>query len=63
MYNTGRLVAFVRVLGGGVKGASLKECEAAFLRLSPHVVNKIYQRGRYGSEGCGCRKDLNRTKY
>ena len=29
MYNTGRMVEFVLVLGEGVKGASLKECEAA----------------------------------
>ena len=41
MYNTGRLVVFVRVLGKGVEGASLKECEAAFLRFPPHVVTKI----------------------
>ena len=51
MYNTGRMVVFVRVLGEGVKGAFLKECEAAFLRFLLHVVNKIYQRSRYGSEG------------
>ena len=51
MYNSGRLVVFVPVLGGGVEGASLKECEAAFLRLPPHVVTKIWQGGCYGSEG------------
>ena len=51
MYNTGRLVAFLLVLGKGVERASLKECEAAFLRFPPHVVNKIWQRGRYGSDG------------
>ena len=50
MYNTGRMVKFVRVLGEGVKGASLKECVAAFLRFPPHVVTKILQGGRYGSE-------------
>ena len=42
MYNTRRMVAFVLVLGEGVKGASLKECEAAFLRFSTYVVNKIW---------------------
>ena len=51
VYNTGRLVVFLRVLGEGVEGAFLKECEAAFLRFPPHVVNKILQGGRYGSEG------------
>ena len=45
MYNTGRLVVFVLVLGEGVKGASLKECEAAFLWFPIHVVYKIWQRG------------------
>ena len=63
MYNTGRMVEFVLVLGEGVKGASLKECEAAFLRFPPHVVNKIWQRGRYGSERWCCKKDLNTTNY
>ena len=62
VYNTGRMMVFVRVLGKGVKGAFLKECEAAFLRFLPHVVNKIWQRGRYGSEGYCCTTDLNRTK-
>ena len=57
------LVEFFLVLGKGVERASLKECEAAFLRFPPHVVTKIWQRGRYGSEGCGCKKDLNRTNY
>ena len=47
MYNPGKLVVLVRVLGKGVEGASLKECEAAFLRFPTHVVNKIWQRGRY----------------
>ena len=51
MYNTGRMVVFVPVLGEGMERASLKECEAAFLRFPPHVVTKIWQRGRYGSEG------------
>ena len=51
MYNTGRLVVFVRVLGKGVEGAFLKKCEAAFLLFPPHVVSKIWQRGRYGSDG------------
>ena len=31
MYNTDRMVVFIRVLGEGVEGAFLKECEAAFL--------------------------------
>ena len=57
------MVVFVPVLGEGVKGASLKECEAAFLRFPTHVVNKIWQRGRYGSEGCCCQNDLNTTDY
>ena len=51
MYNTGRLVVFVGVLGEGVKGAFLKECEAAFLWFPTHDVDKIWQGGRYGSEG------------
>ena len=50
MYNSGRMVVFVRVLGEGVKGASLKECEAAFLWYPPHVVTKIFQGGRGESE-------------
>ena len=57
------MVVFVRVLGGGVEGASLKEWEAAFLRFLPHVVSKIWQRGRYGSEGWCWEKDLNTTIY
>ena len=61
MYNTERMVVFVRVLGEGVEGAFLEECEAAFLRFAIHVVNNIWQRGRYGSEACCCRKDLNTT--
>ena len=56
MYNTGRMVNFVRVLGEGVKGASLKECEAAFLRFPSHVVTKIQQRGRYESDELCCKK-------
>ena len=51
MYNTDSMVGFVPVLGEYVKEASLKECEAAFLLFPPHVVTKIWQRGRYGSEG------------
>ena len=51
MYNTSRLEVFVRVLSEGVEGASLKECEAAFLRFPPHVVNKICRGGSYGSDG------------
>ena len=34
VYNTGRMAVFVPVLGEGVKGASLKECEAAFFSVS-----------------------------
>ena len=63
MYNTGRMVKFVLVLGEGVEGAPLKECEAAFPQFLQHVVNKIWQRGRYGSEGYHCKTDLNPTKY
>ena len=63
MYNTGRLMVFVLALGEGVEGAFLKECEAAFLRFPPHVVTKIWQRGRYGSEGWCCKRDLNTTNY
>ena len=54
---------FVPVLGEGVERASLKECEAAFLRFPPHVVTKILQRGRYGSEEYCCKNDLNTTNY
>ena len=49
MDNSGRLAVFFLVLGKGVEGAFLKECVAAFLRFSTHVVNTIWQRGRYGS--------------
>ena len=63
MYNTGRLVVFVLVLGEGVEGASLKECAAAFLWFPPHVVTKIWQRGRYGCKGCCCEIDLNTTDF
>ena len=45
--------------GGGV----LEECEAAFLRFPPHVVDKVRQGGRYESEGWCCKKDLNTTNY
>ena len=41
MYNTGRKVVFVRVLGVGVKGAFLKGCEATFLRFPTHVVHNF----------------------
>ena len=58
MYNTGRLVVFVRVLGEGVEGAFLKECEAAFLRLPINVVNRIWQGGCFGSKGWCCKKIL-----
>ena len=37
VYNTGRLVVFVLVLGEGVDGAFLKQCVAAFLRFPPHT--------------------------
>ena len=63
VYNSGRLVVFVRVLDGGVEGASFKECEAAFLRLPRHVVIKIWQGGCYGSEEWCCKTDLNTTIY
>ena len=63
MYNTSRMVVFVRVLAEGVKGAFLNECEAAFLSFPLHVFNKIWQRGRYGSGGYCCKKDLNTTNY
>ena len=63
MYNSGRLVVFVRVLGMGVEAAFLKECEAVFLRFPIHVVTKIYQGGRYGSERCCCKKDFNTTDF
>ena len=61
MYNTSRLVVFLLVLDEGVKGAFLKECEAAFLRFPPHVVTKIFQGGRYGSAECCCENDVNTT--
>ena len=51
MYNTGRMVVFVPVLGEGVEGAFLKECKAAFLRFTAHAVTTIWHGGRYGSEG------------
>ena len=57
------LVEFVPVLGEGVERASLKECEAAFLRFPIHVVTKIWQRGHYTFEGCCCKKDLNTTNF
>ena len=63
MYNSGRMVVFVWVLGEGAEGESLKECETAFLRFPPHVVANIWQRGRYGSEGCCCKNDPNTTNY
>ena len=61
--NTGRLVAFLLVLGEGVEGAFLKECVAAYLRFPTHVVNKIRQGGGYCSEGWCCKKHLNTTNY
>ena len=63
MYNTGRMVVLVLVLGEDVEGASLKECEAAFLRFPTHVVNMIWQGARYGSEGCCCKNDFNTTFF
>ena len=63
MYNSGRMVEFVPVLGEGVEGASLKECAAAFLRFPQHVFTKIWQRGPYGSGGYGCKNDLNTTVF
>ena len=46
-----------------MKGASLKECEAAFLLFLPCVVNKIWHGGRYGFAGYCCKKGPNTTKY
>ena len=63
MYNTDIMVGFVPVLGEGVKGASLKECEEAFLRFPPHVVSNYLKKGRYGSDGCCCENNLNTTNY
>ena len=57
------MVVFVPVLGEGVKGASLKECVASFIRFPPHVVTTILQGGCYGSEEYCCKKDLNTTDF
>ena len=53
------MVVFLRALGVDVMGAFLKECEAAYLRFSPRVVNLIRQGCRYGCEGYGCKTDRN----
>ena len=42
---------FFLVLGEGVEGTFLKECEAANLPFPPRVVTKIWQGCRYGYEG------------
>ena len=52
MQNTGELVVFLHVLAADVKGAFLKESEAACLWSPPPVVViKILQGCRYGCEG------------
>ena len=56
-------MAFLLVLGEGVKGVFLKECEAAFLLFPPRVFNKIWQGGRYGCEGWCCKNDLSTIDY
>ena len=61
--NTGSLVAFLLVLGEGVEGAFLKECEAANRPFPPRVVNKLRQGRRYGSEGWCCKNDLDIPYY
>ena len=39
-------------------GAFFKECEAAYLRFPPRVVNKIWQRCRYGFARWCCKTDI-----
>ena len=56
-------LAFFLVLGEGVEGAFLKECEAAFLQFPTHVVNKIWQGGRYRSKEYCCETRYNITNY
>ena len=56
-------MAFVLVLGEGVKGAFMKECEAAYLPFQPRVVNKIWKGCLYGCEGRCCQNDLNTIEY
>ena len=63
MYNTSRLVVFLRGLGEGVEGGLLKEWEAPSLRFPSHVVNKIGQGVPYGSEGCCSEKYPNKTSF
>ena len=41
MYNTGELVVFLRVLGKDMKGAFLREYEAAYLQFPSPDVNRI----------------------
>ena len=46
-----------------VMGASLKVCDAAYLRFPPRVDNKVWQGCRYGCEGCCCKTDFNMGKF
>ena len=57
--NTEEMVVFLRGLGEDVMGAFLKECEPAYLPFPPRVVNKIWQRCRYGCDGLCCGNDFN----
>ena len=51
------MVFLLVVLGKGVEGAFLKECEAENLLFPPRVVNNIWQGCRYGCEGQCCEND------
>ena len=56
-------MVFLLVLGEGVKGVFLKECEAAYLPFPLRVIKKLWQGCRYGCEGWCCKNDLNTIDY
>ena len=46
-----------------MKGAFLKDCEAAYLLFPPHVVNKFWQGDQYESKRNGCKKDVDPKSF
>ena len=48
-------MAFLLLLGEGVKKAFLKQCEAAYVPFATRVVDKIWQGGRFWSEEFCCK--------
>ena len=58
MKNTIEMVVFIRVLGEDVKGAFLKECEAAYLRFQHELLTRFARGVGMGERDIVARKIL-----